>query len=80
MVHKLRGYEEQMNDLKGENLYYQEKIKNQQEDISGLVEEKNAIELEQKESKEAFDEIYEALVETKVKTKKFFYQELKGGK
>lgn len=78
MVLRIKDYEEQINGLKGENLYAKEKITKQQEEISGLAEEKNAIELELKESKEAFDEIYEALVETKIKTKKFFYQELKG--
>lgn len=78
MVHKVNGYEDQINGLKGENIYSKEKITKQQEEISGLVEEKNAIELEMKESKEAFDEIYDALVETKIKTKKFFYKELQG--
>ena len=78
MILKIKDNEEQINGIKGENLYFKEKITKQQEEISGLAEEKNAIELEMKESKEAFDEIYEALVETKIKTKKFFYQELKG--
>lgn len=80
LVLRIKGYEDQINGLKGENIYSKEKITKQQEEISGLAEEKNAIELEMKESKEAFDEIYDALVETKIKTKKFFYKELQGDK
>lgn len=80
MALKMKNYEEQINGLNGENLYFKDKITKQQEEISSLVEDKNSTELELKECKEAFDEIYEALVETKVKTKKFFYHELKGNK
>ncbi len=80
LVLRIKGHEDQINGLKGENIYFKEKISKQQEEISCLVEEKNATELELKESKEAFDEIYDALVETKIKTKKFFYKELQGDK
>lgn len=78
LIIKLRDYEEHINRLKGENLYFAEKMKKQQDEVSDLVEARNAIQLELNECKEAFDEIYNALVETKINAKKFFYQGLKG--
>ncbi len=78
LVIKIKEYEEHINSLKGENLYFKEKIKKQEEEISDLVEARNAVQLELNESKEAFDEIYDALLETKISAKKFFYQGLKG--
>ncbi len=77
LVGKIRNYDERLNKARGENAYFKEKITKLEEEVSALWEERNAIQLELKESKEAFDEIYDALIETRVKTKKFFYEELK---
>jgi len=74
---KIREHEGKVDELRGESVYYREKIKTIEEDLSRVVEERNASQMELKESKEAFDEIYEALLETKIKTKKFFYREIK---
>ena len=71
LVAMKKDYEDQINKLKRENLYYLEMIKNQENDLSVLKKEKKVLEFELKETKEMFDEIYTELAGIKSKTKNF---------
>lgn len=72
MVAKIKNNEEQLATIKDENQHYKDKIALQVKEISSLVEEKTRIQVELKETKDAFDEICKELVDIKSKTEKFF--------
>lgn len=68
----LKERDARIKKIVAENADFRKMLSKRESELAGFIEENKAILLEHKESKEAFDEIYKALIGAKIKTKKFF--------
>lgn len=72
LIFKIKDRDVHIKKIHDENVELQRKIRKREQEISTLIEENKAISIESKESREAFDEIYDSLIAASIKTKKFF--------